>query len=161
MSMANGGDAKIKRLQRLFLSPGMGHCSGGSATPRYVRHAFCRSELGGEEHTARFHHSDRPRISWTQQTVVPVSDTRVIQRQRRSGERSELQLPSVKRCERRFTWIALSVLTLAFVVLRLDAQRGGGAVPPVPGAQKRITIASAMLDRPILSIKKREVSDHP
>ena len=31
MSMANGGDAKVKDWSRLFLSPGMGHCSGGSA----------------------------------------------------------------------------------------------------------------------------------
>jgi feruloyl esterase len=32
MSTANGGDAKVKDWSRLFLSPGMGHCSGGSAT---------------------------------------------------------------------------------------------------------------------------------
>ena len=32
MSMANGGDAKVKDWSRLFLSPGMGHCNGGSAT---------------------------------------------------------------------------------------------------------------------------------
>jgi feruloyl esterase len=32
MSMTNGGDAKVKDWSRLFLSPGMGHCSGGSAT---------------------------------------------------------------------------------------------------------------------------------
>ena len=32
MSMANGGEAKVKDWSRLFLSPGMGHCSGGSAT---------------------------------------------------------------------------------------------------------------------------------
>jgi feruloyl esterase len=31
MSTANGGDAKVKDWSRLFLSPGMGHCSGGSA----------------------------------------------------------------------------------------------------------------------------------
>ncbi len=30
MSTANGGDAKVKDWSRLFLSPGMGHCSGGS-----------------------------------------------------------------------------------------------------------------------------------
>ena len=32
MSTANGGDAKVKDWSRLFLSPGMGHCNGGSAT---------------------------------------------------------------------------------------------------------------------------------
>jgi len=32
MSKANGGEAKVKDWSRLFLSPGMGHCSGGSAT---------------------------------------------------------------------------------------------------------------------------------
>jgi Tannase and feruloyl esterase len=31
MSMANGGDAKVKEWSRLFLSPGMGHCGGGNA----------------------------------------------------------------------------------------------------------------------------------
>ena len=31
MSMANGGEAKVKDWSRLFLSPGMGHCSGGTA----------------------------------------------------------------------------------------------------------------------------------
>jgi hypothetical protein len=31
MSMANGGEAKVKDWSRLFLSPGMGHCSGGSS----------------------------------------------------------------------------------------------------------------------------------
>jgi cytochrome c oxidase cbb3-type subunit 3 len=33
-------------------------------------------------------------------------------------------------------WIALSVAVLAPAVLRLDAQRGGAAVPPVPNAQR-------------------------
>jgi hypothetical protein len=32
MTMANGGESKMKDWSRLFLSPGMGHCSGGSAT---------------------------------------------------------------------------------------------------------------------------------
>ena len=32
MTAANGGDAKVKDWSRLFLSPGMGHCGGGSAT---------------------------------------------------------------------------------------------------------------------------------
>ncbi|MEI9814302.1 MAG: tannase/feruloyl esterase family alpha/beta hydrolase [Acidobacteriota bacterium] len=32
MTAANGGDAKVKDWSRLFLSPGMGHCQGGSAT---------------------------------------------------------------------------------------------------------------------------------
>jgi feruloyl esterase len=32
MSKANGGEAKVKDWSRLFLSPGMGHCGGGSAT---------------------------------------------------------------------------------------------------------------------------------
>jgi hypothetical protein len=31
MSAANGGDAKVKDWSRLFLSPGMGHCGGGTA----------------------------------------------------------------------------------------------------------------------------------
>ncbi|HET9942530.1 MAG TPA: tannase/feruloyl esterase family alpha/beta hydrolase [Terriglobia bacterium] len=31
MSTANGGEAKVKDWSRLFLSPGMGHCGGGSA----------------------------------------------------------------------------------------------------------------------------------
>jgi Tannase and feruloyl esterase len=31
MSKANGGEAKVKDWSRLFLSPGMGHCNGGSA----------------------------------------------------------------------------------------------------------------------------------
>jgi feruloyl esterase len=31
MTAANGGEAKVKSWSRLFLSPGMGHCSGGSA----------------------------------------------------------------------------------------------------------------------------------
>ena len=31
MSTANGGETKVKDWSRLFLSPGMGHCSGGSA----------------------------------------------------------------------------------------------------------------------------------
>jgi feruloyl esterase len=31
MTMANGGEAKVKDWSRLFLSPGMGHCNGGSA----------------------------------------------------------------------------------------------------------------------------------
>jgi feruloyl esterase len=30
MSMANGGEAKVKEWSRLFLSPGMGHCGGGA-----------------------------------------------------------------------------------------------------------------------------------
>lgn len=32
MTAANGGEAKVKDWSRLFLSPGMGHCSGGAAT---------------------------------------------------------------------------------------------------------------------------------
>jgi hypothetical protein len=32
MTSANGGESKVKDWSRLFLSPGMGHCSGGSAT---------------------------------------------------------------------------------------------------------------------------------
>jgi feruloyl esterase len=32
MAAANGGDAKVKDFSRLFLAPGMGHCSGGAAT---------------------------------------------------------------------------------------------------------------------------------
>ena len=32
MSTANGSDTKVKDWSRLFLSPGMGHCSGGSST---------------------------------------------------------------------------------------------------------------------------------
>ena len=32
MTAANGGESKVKDLSRLFLSPGMGHCGGGSAT---------------------------------------------------------------------------------------------------------------------------------
>jgi feruloyl esterase len=32
MTEANGGPAKVKDWSRLFLSPGMGHCGGGSAT---------------------------------------------------------------------------------------------------------------------------------
>jgi len=32
MGAANGGAAKVKDFSRLFLSPGMGHCQGGSAT---------------------------------------------------------------------------------------------------------------------------------
>ncbi|MEO5924218.1 MAG: tannase/feruloyl esterase family alpha/beta hydrolase [Bryobacteraceae bacterium] len=32
MSTANGGEAKVRDWSRLFLSPGMGHCGGGSAT---------------------------------------------------------------------------------------------------------------------------------
>jgi len=32
LGTANGGDAKVKDWSRLFLSPGMGHCNGGSAT---------------------------------------------------------------------------------------------------------------------------------
>jgi feruloyl esterase len=31
MTAVNGGEAKVKSWSRLFLSPGMGHCSGGSA----------------------------------------------------------------------------------------------------------------------------------
>jgi feruloyl esterase len=31
VSKANGGEAKVKDWSRLFLSPGMGHCGGGSA----------------------------------------------------------------------------------------------------------------------------------
>ncbi len=31
MTAANGGEAKVKDWSRLFLSPGMGHCGGGSA----------------------------------------------------------------------------------------------------------------------------------
>jgi hypothetical protein len=31
MATANGGEAKVRDWSRLFLSPGMGHCSGGSA----------------------------------------------------------------------------------------------------------------------------------
>ena len=31
MTLANGGDVKVKDWSRLFLSPGMGHCGGGSA----------------------------------------------------------------------------------------------------------------------------------
>ena len=30
MTSANGGDAKVREFSRLFLSPGMGHCSGGT-----------------------------------------------------------------------------------------------------------------------------------
>jgi feruloyl esterase len=33
MSKANGGEAKVKDWSRLFLPPGMRHCSGGSAAP--------------------------------------------------------------------------------------------------------------------------------
>jgi hypothetical protein len=32
MAAASGGEAKLKDWSRLFLSPGMGHCGGGSAT---------------------------------------------------------------------------------------------------------------------------------
>jgi len=32
MTAANGGEGKVKAWSRLFLSPGMGHCGGGSAT---------------------------------------------------------------------------------------------------------------------------------
>jgi feruloyl esterase len=32
MGAANGGDSKVRDWGRLFLSPGMGHCGGGSAT---------------------------------------------------------------------------------------------------------------------------------
>jgi len=32
MAAASGGEAKVKDWSRLFLSPGMGHCSDGSAT---------------------------------------------------------------------------------------------------------------------------------
>jgi feruloyl esterase len=32
MTTANGGSAKVMDWSRLFLSPGMGHCAGGSAT---------------------------------------------------------------------------------------------------------------------------------
>jgi feruloyl esterase len=32
MTAANGGESKVKDWSRLFLSPGMGHCGGGSAT---------------------------------------------------------------------------------------------------------------------------------
>ena len=32
MTMANGGSSKVTDWSRLFLAPGMGHCSGGSAT---------------------------------------------------------------------------------------------------------------------------------
>ncbi len=32
MTEANGGQSQVKNWSRLFLSPGMGHCSGGSAT---------------------------------------------------------------------------------------------------------------------------------
>lgn len=32
MTAANGGEGKVKEWSRLFLSPGMGHCGGGSAT---------------------------------------------------------------------------------------------------------------------------------
>jgi hypothetical protein len=32
ITAANGGASKVKDWSRLFLSPGMGHCSGGSAT---------------------------------------------------------------------------------------------------------------------------------
>ena len=32
MTAANGGASKVKDWSRLFLSPGMGHCAGGSAT---------------------------------------------------------------------------------------------------------------------------------
>jgi len=31
MTAANGGEGKVKDWSRLFLSPGMGHCGGGSA----------------------------------------------------------------------------------------------------------------------------------
>jgi len=31
MTAANGGESKVKDSSRLFLSPGMGHCGGGSA----------------------------------------------------------------------------------------------------------------------------------
>jgi hypothetical protein len=31
MATANGGEAKVKEWSRLFLSPGMGHCGGGSS----------------------------------------------------------------------------------------------------------------------------------
>jgi feruloyl esterase len=31
MTTANGGETKVKDFSRLFLSPGMGHCSGGTA----------------------------------------------------------------------------------------------------------------------------------
>ena len=93
MSMANGGDAKVKDWSRLFLSPGMGHCSGGSAAPRHVRHAFCGSELGGEEHAAGFDHGNRPCIPRPKPPVMPIPCTRAIQRRRRSRERKQLQLP--------------------------------------------------------------------
>lgn len=32
MTAATGGESKVKDWSRLFLSPGMGHCAGGSAT---------------------------------------------------------------------------------------------------------------------------------
>ena len=63
--------------------------------PRHVRHAFCRSELGGEEHAAGFDHGNRPRIPRPKPPVVSIPCTRAIQRRRRSRERKQLQLPSV------------------------------------------------------------------
>jgi feruloyl esterase len=32
MTVANGGESRVKEWSRLFLSPGMGHCGGGAAT---------------------------------------------------------------------------------------------------------------------------------
>jgi feruloyl esterase len=35
MTSANGGEAKVKNWSRLFLSPGMGHCSGGPSVDTF------------------------------------------------------------------------------------------------------------------------------
>ena len=95
MSTANGGEAKVKDWSRLFLSPGMGHCSGGSAAldtfdmlSAAVNWVEKNTPPDSITATGRaFPGRSRP--------LCPYPCTRAIQRHRRSGERRQLQLPSV------------------------------------------------------------------
>ena len=48
MTTANGGESKVKDWSRLFLSPGMGHCGGGSATLDTFDMLSAAVELGGK-----------------------------------------------------------------------------------------------------------------
>ena len=97
MSKANGGDAKVKDWSRLFLSPGMGHCSGGSATLDTFDLLSAAVNWVEKNHAAGFDHGDRPRIPRPKPPVVSIPAARAIQRHRQSGRRRQLQLPVEKR----------------------------------------------------------------
>jgi feruloyl esterase len=72
----------VKDWSRLFLSPGMGHCSGGSGALDTFDMLSAAVNWVEKSTPPDSITATGPRISRTQQTAVPVSHARAIQRQR-------------------------------------------------------------------------------